>query len=174
MYRYLIIEDDALNARYIAEGLRQQGALADPLLNGLTRDPEQLPDLIKRVGASRAPEVLILDLLAAQQGPSARTNRVGIAHGLPACWAGPLWPDLIFDDRWSDTRRPRRPLFAHGKLESGGNRHDAADFQKMAGLHARRSTLNASLRNRCPRHLAISCRDRPCWEHKQPRQPKQP
>lgn len=26
MYRYLIIEDDALNARYIAEGLRQQGA----------------------------------------------------------------------------------------------------------------------------------------------------
>ena len=26
MYRYLIIEDDALNARYIADGLRQQGA----------------------------------------------------------------------------------------------------------------------------------------------------
>lgn len=26
MHRYLIIEDDALNARYIAEGLRQQGA----------------------------------------------------------------------------------------------------------------------------------------------------
>lgn len=28
MYRYLIIEDDALNAHYIAEGLRQQGAQA--------------------------------------------------------------------------------------------------------------------------------------------------
>ncbi|MBH1963738.1 MAG: response regulator transcription factor [Comamonadaceae bacterium] len=26
MYRYLIIEDDALNARYIADGLREQGA----------------------------------------------------------------------------------------------------------------------------------------------------
>ena len=26
MYRYLIIEDDALNASYIADGLREQGA----------------------------------------------------------------------------------------------------------------------------------------------------
>jgi two-component system OmpR family response regulator len=35
MYRYLIIEDDALNARYIAEGLRQQGAHVSVCADGV-------------------------------------------------------------------------------------------------------------------------------------------
>lgn len=35
MYRYLIIEDDALNARYIVEGLRQQGAHVSVCADGV-------------------------------------------------------------------------------------------------------------------------------------------
>ncbi|MPM76724.1 Transcriptional regulatory protein CusR [bioreactor metagenome] len=35
MYRYLIIEDDALNASYIADGLREQGAQVTVCANGV-------------------------------------------------------------------------------------------------------------------------------------------
>ena len=35
MYRYLIIQDDALNARYIADGLREQGAQVTVCSNGV-------------------------------------------------------------------------------------------------------------------------------------------